>query len=140
MSWKSVSFSEIGRSWPSQNIQPAGAKVPANMRISPTYGCAMLRLSAVRGKDALERDAEVERQEWLHVGMRLATADGRDRCRQQWSLARGGGVDGPALRGRKHVRVRHRRRRLRTDGPGGVGVARQLGERQRVRLLAGALS
>jgi hypothetical protein len=38
MSWNSVSFSEIGRSCPSQNIQPAGAKFPANIRISPTYG------------------------------------------------------------------------------------------------------
>jgi len=36
MSWKSVSFSEIASSWPSQNIHPAGAKLPANILISPT--------------------------------------------------------------------------------------------------------
>jgi len=36
ISWKSVSFSEIDSSWPSQNIQPTGAKFPANIRISPT--------------------------------------------------------------------------------------------------------
>src|SRR6185503_8217113 len=31
-----VSYSEIGSNCPSQNIQPAGAKFPANIRISPT--------------------------------------------------------------------------------------------------------
>jgi hypothetical protein len=31
----SASFSEIGRSVPSQKAQPTGAKFPANMRISP---------------------------------------------------------------------------------------------------------
>jgi hypothetical protein len=36
MSWKSTSFSEMGSVAPSQNIHPAGAKFPANIRISPT--------------------------------------------------------------------------------------------------------
>ena len=35
--WKSVSYSEIGNTAPLQNIHPAGAKLPANIRISPTY-------------------------------------------------------------------------------------------------------
>ena len=34
---KSVSFSEIASSAPSQNAHPAGAKLPPNIRISPTY-------------------------------------------------------------------------------------------------------
>src|SRR6185369_15215479 len=51
MRLKSVSFSEIGNNWPSQNIQPAGAKLPANMRISPTYGCAIsFSFSSARGR------------------------------------------------------------------------------------------
>jgi hypothetical protein len=36
MRLKRVSYSLIGNSCPWQNIQPAGAKLPANMRISPT--------------------------------------------------------------------------------------------------------
>jgi hypothetical protein len=38
MSWNNTSFSEIGRGCPSQNLHPAGGKLPANIRISPTYG------------------------------------------------------------------------------------------------------
>src|SRR5262249_12803462 len=38
ISWNSVSFSEIGIRAPLQNAQPAGAKLPANIRISPTNG------------------------------------------------------------------------------------------------------
>ncbi len=56
MRLNSVSYSEIGSSWPSQNIQPAGAKLPANMRISPTYGwliylllCEWLEIATARG-------------------------------------------------------------------------------------------
>jgi hypothetical protein len=41
MSWNKVSFSEMGNSWPSQNCQPTGGKLPANILISPTYGWAM---------------------------------------------------------------------------------------------------
>src|SRR6202035_3789989 len=48
ISWKRVSFSEMGSSCPSQNIHPAGAKFPPNMRISPTYGCAMDHPSSIR--------------------------------------------------------------------------------------------
>ena len=36
MRLNSVSFSEMGSVCPSQNIHPAGAKLPANIRISPT--------------------------------------------------------------------------------------------------------
>src|ERR1044072_5118168 len=89
MSTKSVSFSEIGKSWPSQNIQPAGAKLPANILISPTYGCAMTEVLSVRAReDADERDAEVQREERLHVEVRLAAAGVRDRCRAQRRLPR----------------------------------------------------
>jgi hypothetical protein len=35
MSVKSASFSEMGSCWPWHNIQPTGAKVPANILISP---------------------------------------------------------------------------------------------------------
>jgi hypothetical protein len=42
MSVNSASFSEMGRSWPSQNIQPAGAKLPPNILISPMYGSGMV--------------------------------------------------------------------------------------------------
>ena len=41
INWKRVSFWEIGSNWPSQNIHPAGAKFPAKILISPTYGWAI---------------------------------------------------------------------------------------------------
>src|SRR6185503_1116416 len=75
MSWNSVSFSEIGSNCPSQNIQPAGAKLPANMRISPTYGCAIIFSLVRRREDALQRDAETQREEWLHIKVCLTTAN-----------------------------------------------------------------
>jgi hypothetical protein len=37
-----VSFSEIGINDPSQKAQPAGAKLPPNIRISPINGLDML--------------------------------------------------------------------------------------------------
>src|SRR3954451_18003076 len=78
ISWNRVSFSEIGSNCPSQNIQPAGAKLPPNIRISPTYGCAMAASLVRRRENALEGDAEVQRQEWLHVQMRLAATGVRN--------------------------------------------------------------
>src|ERR1041384_5266898 len=75
MSTKSVSYSEIGSSCPSQNIQPAGAKLPANILISPTYGCAISDLLlGLRRENALKRNAEVEHPKRLHVQMRLTAA------------------------------------------------------------------
>src|SRR5881409_3888989 len=79
----SVSYSEIGSSWPSQNIHPAGAKLPANIRISPTYGCAISALLGRRREDALKGDAEGQHEERLHVDMRLAPSDVADGRRQQ---------------------------------------------------------
>ena len=45
-----VSFSEIGMGWPLQNAQPAGAKFPANILISPMKGWAMSVSSVLVGK------------------------------------------------------------------------------------------
>src|ERR1041385_5485138 len=77
MRLKSVSYSEIGSNWPSQNIHPAGAKLPPNMRISPTYGCAISSFLSLRlaREDALQRDAEVQHEERLHVQVSLVAAD-----------------------------------------------------------------
>jgi len=41
ISWNSVSFSEMASKAPLQNAQPLGLKFPANILISPTYGCAI---------------------------------------------------------------------------------------------------
>src|SRR5215210_3511187 len=82
MSWNRVSFSEMGSNWPSQNIQPAGAKFPANILISPTYGCAMTDLLVRRGEDALQCDAERKGEERLHVEMGLRPADIAQRVRR----------------------------------------------------------
>ena len=43
-----VSNSEIGNNDPSQNCQPFGAKLPANIRISPTYGFDIASLRQFR--------------------------------------------------------------------------------------------
>src|SRR4051812_10041782 len=75
ISVKSVSFSAIGTSWPSQNAQPAGAKLPPNIRISPTYGEPM---SVPAREDAREGDDPVQPQQRLAVLVRLAAADVRD--------------------------------------------------------------
>src|SRR3954465_16069598 len=72
-----VSFSAIGSSWPLQNAQPAGAKLPPNIRISPTYGEDM---SVPAREDALQGDDPVQHQQRLAVLVRLAAADVRDRC------------------------------------------------------------
>src|SRR2546422_11677713 len=75
----SVSFSEIGTNCPSQNIQPAGAKLPPNIRISPTYGCAMSSDSLVwTGENSLKGDAKIQHQKRLHVQVCLAAAYIRD--------------------------------------------------------------
>src|SRR5215211_2334256 len=83
MSWKSVSFSAINSTLPSQNAHPAGAKFPANIRISPTYGCATLGSYVSAREDALQRDAPVEHQVRLTVLMRLAAADVEGRRRRE---------------------------------------------------------
>src|SRR5436190_20322777 len=49
----------MGSNCPSQNIRPAGAKLPANMRISPTYGCAISAPQFALGKipcNAMQKD------------------------------------------------------------------------------------
>ncbi len=81
MSVKSVSFSEIGRSWPSQNAHPGGREVAGeHPDLSDEGLCHGSGSSSVRAReDADERDAEVQRQERLHVQVRLAAADVRDR-------------------------------------------------------------
>src|SRR4051794_41924647 len=67
----------MGSNCPSQRAQPAGAKLPPNIRISPTYG--LLMGSSVLGReDALEGDDEVDAQVRLHVLVRLAPAGGSD--------------------------------------------------------------
>src|SRR3954452_14407728 len=77
----------MGSSCPSQNIQPAGAKLPPKIRISPTYGWAM---SSVLAREyALEGDAEGEHQEGLHVVVRLTAADVRERARHEGCDGRG---------------------------------------------------
>src|SRR5690349_1484097 len=80
MRLKSVSYSEIGSNCPSQNIHPAGAKLPANMRISPTYGCAIFSsfLLSLAREDALQGNREVQYQERLHVQVGLTAADVRN--------------------------------------------------------------
>src|SRR3954465_12372721 len=90
MGWNNVSFSEIGSSCPSQNIQPAGAKLPANMRISPTYGCATVKPPlGLRWVDALQCDAEVQSEIRLHVQVRLAASYGRHSGRERHEVCWG---------------------------------------------------
>src|SRR4051812_17385833 len=132
ISVNSTSFSEIGMSCPWQSAQPAGAKLPANILISPTYGCAM---SAPAREDALERDAPVEDEQRLPVLVRLASARVGDHRRAEvrvWGT---------------RVRIRQTRedpdvglvavRQRRTDE---VGVACQLGRVDGVELLARTLA
>src|SRR3984957_14375773 len=38
MSWNNAALSAIDSSWPSHRAQPAGAKLPPNIRSSPMYG------------------------------------------------------------------------------------------------------
>src|SRR5690242_13892457 len=124
----------MGSNCPSQNIQPAGAKLPANMRISPTYGCAIVFSLGRRREDALQRYAKTQRQEWLHIQVGLATPNRRD----------GAGVNGNEIRWRmvKSGRVRQRvsscnvRHRIRIDTLGGVSVGWQLRDTQCMSLLA----
>src|SRR2546423_7968417 len=75
----------MGSNCPSQNIQPAGAKLPANILISPTYGCAMVISLSLAWEDALKGYAEREGQKGLHVQMRLASPNIRDGTGQQAS-------------------------------------------------------
>src|SRR2546426_1250086 len=44
----------MGNTDPSQNIQPAGAKFPANIRISPTKGCDMGHSTPSRRRHSAE--------------------------------------------------------------------------------------
>src|SRR5215207_10195769 len=91
MSWKSTSFSEMGSGAPSQNIQPLGAKLPANILISPTYGWPMVSSSSFlvpRWENALEGDDEVEHQVGHHVVVRLRPADAGDCLRHRDQIPR----------------------------------------------------
>src|SRR5829696_409737 len=86
MSWKSTSFSAMGSGCPSQNIQPLGGKLPANILISPTYGWPMVSSSSflvLRRENALEGDDEVEHQVGHHVVVRLRPAHAGDRRRHR---------------------------------------------------------
>src|SRR6266496_94630 len=140
MRLKRVSFSEIGSKPPSQNIQPAGAKFPAKRRISPTYGWAIARSSVLAREDACQGNAEVDRQEGLHVQVRLAATDVRDRAGYERDEVRGRTVELVAAALRKDVA-----RRRRAVGVGGRGVQdvlmrRHLCDRQRVSLFACSLA
>src|SRR5919205_757948 len=79
MSVKSTSFSLMGMVWPLQKAQPAGAKLPPNILISPTYGSGILAPPLVmRREDALEGDDEVQHEVGHPVLVRLRPADVRD--------------------------------------------------------------
>src|SRR6478672_10667188 len=81
MRLKRVSFSLIGMSWPWQSAHPAGAKLPPNILISPTYGFAIDTPLVTRRENSLERNNEIEDQIRLPVLMRLRTSKIRDRQR-----------------------------------------------------------
>ncbi len=110
------------------------------MRISPTYGCAMGASQFCDREDALQRDAEVEREERLHVEMRLASPVVGERARAHRGEA-----------GRVAVGLRKRTGQEVAGGDGDIRVVRlrrracrvhvrgQLANRQRVRLLPAAL-
>src|ERR1700743_2496603 len=136
-----VSYSEMGSSWPSQNIHPAGAKFPANILISPTYGWPMDLSSSLRREDALQGDAAAQRQEGLHVEMRLAAADGgqlpgKEGCQ----VALHGVVQLGRRRAQQVVGARIDQIGIGRRGLGRVDVGGDLGDGQRVRLLAAPLS
>src|SRR5436305_6001650 len=79
----SVSFWEMGINWPWHMAQPAGAKLPPNMRISPTNGLLIALLLVPRREDTLQRDDEVHDAVGLLVLVRLAAADVGDGGREQ---------------------------------------------------------
>src|SRR5215204_383522 len=91
MSWKSTSFSEMGSGCPSQNCQPLGGKLPANILISPTYGWPMVSSSSFlvpRRENALEGDDKVEHQVGHHIVVRLRPAHVGDRRRHRDQIPR----------------------------------------------------
>jgi len=49
-----ASFSEIGINAPLQNAHPTGAKLPANIRISPMKGLDMVSSAPSRGVEPLD--------------------------------------------------------------------------------------
>src|SRR3712207_3774104 len=126
----------MGRSWPSQNIQPAGAKLPANILISPTYGIRVLLL-ILRREDAYQGDAEGQRKEGLAVLVRLAPADVADRVGQERGQVRHAGVD--ARRAREDAPDGDNRVAVVAGAEHGVCVRRHLALRYRVEVLAAGL-
>src|ERR1051325_4021076 len=121
----------MGSSCPSQNIQPAGAKLPANMRISPTYGCAILPCLLCRAREnALQGDTEAEDEERLHVQVGLAAADVADRSGSEGHELRRRGVDFVDTGGQQVAtrNVGAVRIGVRRGAGGGVGVRGELGD------------
>src|SRR5436189_6930 len=81
---KSTSYCEMGNSEPSQNAHPSGAKVPPNIRTSPTKGSAIGTpgLRSVLGREnASGTDAEVYHLRRLQVRVRLAAEVGQRKRR-----------------------------------------------------------
>ena len=66
----SVSYSEIGRSCP-RKTSIRWVKLPANMRISPTYGSHYSSPLGRAWEYALKRNTEIEHQVRLHIAVRL---------------------------------------------------------------------
>src|SRR6185436_19019461 len=77
----SAVFCEIGRSCPSQNAHPVGAKLKPKMRISATKASLISSLLRLRRELAEERDDEVDDEVRVHVVVRLAAAGGLDGVR-----------------------------------------------------------
>ena len=75
-----------GSSCPSQNIHPAGREVPAeHPDLADVWLCHGSASSVPAREDALQGDAEAQRQERLHVEVCLAAAGVRDRRRGSWA-------------------------------------------------------
>src|SRR5487761_2575287 len=86
----------MGRSWPLHKAQPAGAKLKPTILISPMNGSDIIvgaaEVSVASGKDALERDAEVEDEIGRHVVVRLIAAGGTDRLGRQGRIGTSGRI------------------------------------------------
>src|SRR5688572_10087103 len=73
----SAVFCESGRSWPSHQAQPLGAKLNGKIRISATNGSAMTN-SGWTGEETKQRNDVVNAQIRLKIRVRLAAADRAD--------------------------------------------------------------
>src|SRR4051812_39381946 len=70
-----------------RKVKPAAAaRAQPNGTAAATF---MLRSSAARREDALQGNAEIQRQERLHVVVRLTAAGGRERRKIELVEARG---------------------------------------------------